>query len=65
MVEMPVWEKYVMSIDEAAAYFHIGMRKLRRLLDDNPDAPFIFYCGTKQLIKRKLFEKFIDENPAV
>lgn len=32
MVEVPVWEKYTLSIDEAAAYFRIGENKLRKII---------------------------------
>lgn len=56
MVEIPVWEKYALTIDEAAAYFHIGgVKKLRRMVDENVNADFIVMNGTKVLIKRKIF----------
>ncbi len=61
MVEIPVWEKYALTIDEAAAYFHIGVKKLRKMVDENVNADFIVMNGTKVLIKRKIFEKYIDE----
>ena len=30
-VEIPVSEKYMLTINEAAAYFSIGVKKLRRM----------------------------------
>lgn len=60
MVEVPVWEKYTLSIEEAAAYFRIGENKLRRIISDNPDADFILWNGNRPQIKRKKFEEVID-----
>ena len=33
MKEVPIWEKSNLTIEEAAAYFNIGMAKLRELTD--------------------------------
>ena len=32
MIDIPIWEKYTLSIEEAASYFRIGENKLRRLI---------------------------------
>lgn len=64
-IEIPVWEKYVLSIEEAAAYFRIGENKLRRLLAENQDANFILFNGNRVQIKRKLFEDFMDKLEAI
>ena len=34
-VEISVSEKYMLTINEAAAYFSIGIKKLRRMAEDN------------------------------
>lgn len=60
MVEVPVWEKYTLSIEEAAAYFRIGENKLRRIISEGPDADFILWNGNRPQIKRKKFEELID-----
>lgn len=36
--EIPLNEKYVLSINEAAAYFGIGIKKMRRLAEDHTDS---------------------------
>ena len=59
--EVPVWEKYTLSVEEAAAYFRIGEHKLRNLINENPRAEYLLWNGNRAQIKRKLFEKFIDE----
>lgn len=58
---VPVWQKYTLSIEEAAQYFHIGRDKLRRLAVDDPSANWLLMDGSHIRIKRKLFEKMIDE----
>ncbi len=59
--EIPIWQKYTLSIEEAAEYFRIGQRRLRELAAENPDADFLLSNGNRVQIKRKLFEKYIDE----
>ena len=59
--EVPIWEKYMLSIPEASKYFHIGTAKLRDLVAENPNADYVFWNGTRPQIKRKLFEKYLDD----
>ena len=47
--DIPVWRKYTLSVQEAAKYFHIGDKKLRKLIDENPDAEFILWNGSNYL----------------
>lgn len=42
-MEIPFWEKYTLSIDEAAAYFRIGRDRLYKLVNENPDADFVLW----------------------
>jgi len=58
-------EKYTLTIEEAAQYFRVGECKLRRLAEQNPDANWILQNGTRLQIKRKMFEKFIDESTSI
>lgn len=58
--EIPFWEQYTLSIEEAAAYFKIGRDKLRKIVSENPDADFILWNNTRAQIKRKKFENYID-----
>ncbi len=65
MKEIPIWEKYTLTIREAAEYFHIGEKKMRQIVDENSDADFILMVGNRAMIKRKLFEEYIDLATAV
>ena len=58
--KIPFWERYTLSIEEAAAYFRIGENKLRKIISENKDADFILWNGTRSQIKRKKFENYID-----
>lgn len=64
-IEVPVWQKYTLSIEEAAEYFRIGRRRLRQIIAENPDADFILQKGNHVQIKRRLFEEFVDSATAV
>ena len=57
---VPVWEKFTLSIKEAAAYFNIGENKIRTIANNNRDADWVLWNNTKLLIKRQKFEKYID-----
>ena len=58
--KIPFWERYTLSIEEAAAYFRIGENKLRKIISENKDADFVLWNGTSSQIKRKKFENYID-----
>ena len=58
-VEIPVSEKYMLTINEAAAYFSIGVKKLRRMAEDN-EGKFAITMGSRYLIVREKFEEYID-----
>lgn len=63
-IVVPVCEKYTLTIKEAAAYFNVGTKKLRRLAEENTDR-FAVFSGNKYLIIRTKFEKFIDESSEI
>lgn len=55
---LSVGEKYMLSIKEAAEYFNIGTKKMRRIAEDNLGNVAVF-CGNRFLIIRPKFEEFI------
>lgn len=57
--KIPVWEKANLSLEEAAAYFGIGINKLRDMTNEN-NCPFVLWNGSKRLIKRKALEKYLE-----
>ncbi len=63
--DIPVWEKYTLTIEEASKYFRIGENKLRRLAEENKDAGWLIMNGNRIQIKRRQFEKVIDKLNAI
>ena len=56
--ELPLSEKYMLSINEAATYFGIGVKKMRRLAEENRGR-FSVYSGNRYRINRAKFENFL------
>lgn len=56
---VPVSEKYMLTIREASEYFNIGVKKLRRMAEDN-EGSFAIYLGNHYLIVRAKFEAYIE-----
>lgn len=63
--QVPIKDKFCLTIDEAAAYFNIGEKKLRQIVTENLHSDFVIQNGVKYLIKRKRFEIFLDEISAI
>jgi len=57
---VPIWEKQNLKIEEAAAYSNIGIKRLEYLVSQ-PDCPFVLHIGNRKLIKRKLFDEYIEK----
>ena len=57
--EVPISEKQNLTLTEAAAYSNIGVNRLE-LLCDNPKCNFVLRVGRKRMIKRKLFDQYIE-----
>ena len=57
---IPVCEKIALTLEEASSLSNIGINKLREITNDDK-CDFVFFVGAKRLIKRKKFEKYIDE----
>ncbi|HDE7337672.1 TPA: excisionase [Staphylococcus aureus] len=63
--DIPIWERYTLTIEEASKYFRIGENKLRRLAEENKNANWLIMNGNRIQIKRKQFEKIIDSLDAI
>ena len=56
---VPVCDKYLLTVKEAAAYFGIGEKRIRFLVQTNSELGIM--NGDRRMVKRKRFEKYIDE----
>ena len=59
--QVQIKDKFCLTIEEASEYFNIGEKKLRKIVSENLDSGFIIQNGVKFLVKRKQFEKFLDD----
>ena len=58
--ECPVYEKSNLTLEEASAYFNIGINKLREITASD-NCPFVLWVGSKRLIKRRKLEEYIEK----
>ncbi|MBQ8000021.1 MAG: excisionase [Ruminococcus sp.] len=57
---VPIWQKFTLTVEEAAVYFRIGENKLRQIMSENRNADFILWNGNRPQIKRQKFEEFVN-----
>ncbi|NBJ94013.1 excisionase [Parablautia muri] len=63
--DVPIWEKYTLTIEEASKYFRIGENKLRKFAEENPTAGWVLKNGNRMQIKRRQFENLLDETSTI
>ena len=56
---MEVNEKYMLTVKEAAEYYNMGTKALRRIVE-NAEKKFAVVSGNKVLIIRHRFEEYLD-----
>lgn len=64
MSDVPLWYKTTLTLEEASAYSGIGINKIRELTNEKK-CRFVLWVGTKRLIKRRLFDEFIEESYSI
>lgn len=42
VLSVPIWEKYMLTVDEAVQYFGIGEKKIRNLIAENNGTDLCF-----------------------
>lgn len=57
---VPLWEKKLLTLQEAAALFGIGVNRLRKMTDDQ-NCPFVLWNQSKRLIKREQLERYLEK----
>ena len=59
MKEVEIHNKVLLTIEEAAEYSNIGVKKLRSMTD-KIDCPFVLWNGQKRLIKKQKFDEYLN-----
>ncbi len=64
-MQVPIWKKLNMTVEEAAAYSGIGTNRIRELMNEG-DCDFTLKVGCKKtLIKRTKFESYLMAHEAI
>jgi len=59
--EMPIWEKPLLTVVEAAKYFRIGESNIRRITREFADSDFVYWRDqTRVYIRREQFENYLN-----
>ncbi len=58
--EVRICEKYSLTITEAVAYFGIGEKKLRNMIERYSHENWFYLNGVKYMIRREMFETFLN-----
>ena len=66
-MEVPIWERFLLTVKEASMYFNIGENKLYRIANDyiESEYKFVIQNGDRKMIKRENFEKFLNESRSI
>ena len=56
--DVAIADKALLTLEEAAKYFNIGINKLR-IMTNEKNCPYVIWNGSKRLIKRKPFEEYL------
>lgn len=61
-MQVPISQKFLLTIKEASQYFGIGENKLYKIANNylNSKEKFVILNGNRMMIHRIKFEKFLD-----
>lgn len=65
--KIPLCEKFLLTVKEAGQYFGIGENKMYRIVAEcqYSEYNFVLMNGSRTMIKREVFEKFLNESTAI
>ena len=65
--EVPMWKKFLLTVKEASLYFNIGENKMHSIVNDylDSDYKFVVQNGGRNMIKRQMFEEFLNQTTSI
>lgn len=63
-LQVPIHRKQNLTLQEAAVYSNIGVNRLTALMQRD-DCNFVLCVGNKRLIKRRLFDEYIENSTLI
>ena len=58
--EVPIWERSLLTLNEASDYTGIGVNKLRTVVS-KPNSKLVMWVGSRKMIKRRKLDEYIDD----
>ena len=58
-VEIPVWEKTLLTLNEASAYTGLGINRLRTIANSHQNE-LVVWVGSRMMFKRKKLEEYLE-----
>ena len=62
--EVPIWERPLLTIYEAADYTGIGTHRLRQLAEETHGS-LTLWVGSRRMFKRKKLEEYLDNSTTI
>ena len=62
--DVPLWHRPILSVAEATEYFGIGSNKIYELTEKE-NCPFVIWIGSRRVIKRTAFERFLEKQYSI
>ena len=58
-VDIPVWERTLLTLNEASAYTGLGINRLRRIANSNENE-LVVWVGSKRMFKRRKLDEYLE-----
>ncbi len=59
-VEIPVWEKTLLTLNEASAYTGLGINRLRTIANSHQNE-LVVWVGSKRMFKRRKLDEYLEK----
>ena len=57
--EVPISQKFLLTLEEAAQYTGLGINKIREISNDE-NCKFVLWNGAKRMLKRTKLEEYLE-----
>ncbi len=61
---VPIWERPLITMEEASAYTGIGIHNLRKIAEET-DGKLLLWVGNKRLFKREKLLEYLDKEYSI
>lgn len=62
--EVPIWERSLLTINEASDYTGVGINRLRSLTS-NRNCELVIWVGNRRMFKRKKLDEYLENASSI